>query len=117
MGPSQSITINELDMLGRHDFDNKKNWVENTIPQNLHAIKIHFINMSKINTEDGNILAKEHVPNYPLLAQQQAILEVIHKHIIYASNKLLYMIIQGTVCIGKPHLIKKNTNELNSDED
>ena len=63
MRPGSKIHINDLEMLGHHDFDKNHNWTHNNIATHLHETTISFIDLNRLSTqlhEDTTLLSISH---------------------------------------------------------
>ncbi|XP_057864414.2 ATP-dependent DNA helicase pfh1-like [Cryptomeria japonica] len=108
MGASIKININDLQMLGKRDYDINFDWNEPHPTDVLHHTVVNFISTSKINLHHAlHQLASSSSDTFPLVPKQKLALELILTH--YASHQTippLCMIIQGTASTGKSYLIQ-----------
>ena len=49
MGPTIIVSLNDLDMIERHEFDRNYQWDHSTVTQDLHKIATHFIHVKRMN--------------------------------------------------------------------
>ena len=70
MGPSGSVSISDLDMLGRREFDENNRWDLFTIHEHLHVIATQFINEKKTNWQEESMLSNFDIPSYTLQTKQ-----------------------------------------------
>jgi DNA replication protein DnaC len=115
MGPSSSVSVSELDMLGRCEFDQNNRWDLIIIPEPLHIIATQFINENKTNWQEESMLSNFDIPSYILSTKQEIALEIITNHKNRSIAKPLHMIIQGTSGTGKSYLIACIRNALKSE--
>ncbi|XP_059068265.1 ATP-dependent DNA helicase pfh1-like [Cryptomeria japonica] len=115
MGASNKININDLQMLGRRDYDINFDWTEPHPTNPLHLTIVTFISTNKINCQPSLLQpASSTTATFPLAAKQKLALDLILAH--YASHQPippLHMIIQGTPNTSKSYLIRCIRNRLN----
>ncbi|XP_057873917.2 uncharacterized protein LOC131079892 [Cryptomeria japonica] len=115
MSASNNITINDLQMLGKRDYDINFDWAEPHPTNPLHLTVVHFISTNKINCQLALFQPPSSATNaFPLAAKQKLALDLILAH--YKSRQTippLRMIIQGTAGTDKSYLIQCIRKELN----
>ncbi|XP_059072384.1 uncharacterized protein LOC131873572 [Cryptomeria japonica] len=115
MGASNNITINDLQILGKRDYDINFDWAEPHPTNPLHLTIVHFISTNKINCQPALLQPPSSATDaFPLAAKQKLALDLILAH--YTSHQTippLHMIIQGTAGTGKSYLIQCIRKELN----
>ena len=115
MGLGNSFNLNELDMLGKWDFDNNHKWKECNVPSKLHSISTQFIHRN--NLVDTNLYpsTSSSSHNYILLQEQEVALFFVKNHsMTNFSMQPLYMVKQGTTRTGKSYLISCIRNALHN---
>lgn len=115
IGTSNKINVNDLQMLGRRDYDINFDWSDPHPANPLHLTIVAFISTNKINCQPSLLQPVSlATTSFPLASKQKIALELILAH--YASPQTsppLRMLIQGTAGTGKSYLIQCIRNRLN----
>lgn len=112
MGHTNYNDLDDIQMLGRCEFDKNYNWVEHTVPHNLHDFASNFV-LTKKDCESITVPTQHSAPNHTLSSNQEKALNIITAHNKGHSLCPLSMVIQGTDGIGKSHLITCIRDSLN----
>lgn len=70
LGLINNLNLNELDVLGRHDFANNHTWENHNVPSNLHDIAVPFLHTSNMSHQDVHSPSPTYHQNYTLSSQQ-----------------------------------------------
>ena len=104
--PGNNLQLDDLDMLGHHDFDTNHNWGHTHIPLHLQNSTISIIDLNRSsNQAELQHFSTSASPNC-FSPTQRTTFEIIMSHYTqHTTTKPLRMIIQGTAGTGKYYLI------------
>ncbi|XP_059064701.1 uncharacterized protein LOC131856793 [Cryptomeria japonica] len=115
MGPTNKCATDELQMLGRRDYDLSYSWPTDIPNQQLQSTAVQFISTAKLQFQPPLNQPLPTIPTKTNLSSKQnlALHIILHHHSQKTTAQPLRMIIQGTTGIGKSFLIDYIRQKLN----
>lgn len=77
MSHSNNLNFNELDLLGKHDFDKNHNWEGHNVSSQLYEDANQFVPRTKISQQANQPPKHEYNCHYKLSPKQQLALQLI----------------------------------------
>ncbi|XP_057835128.1 uncharacterized protein LOC131045552 [Cryptomeria japonica] len=115
MGATNNFVQNDLQMLGRRDYDISHFWGATVVVDQLDSTALQFIATSKLKSQHTSMqISSQDTKKNQLSPQQKVALNIIlQHHNNQSATTPLRMIVQGTAGNGKSFLIDCIRKELN----